>query len=199
MINVPVVWQRDPRWGEDYLGFSWVKIKDYGCVISCITALANKGNARDTNNSFKATGQYGPNNLKGVYANMNLVVWGNVKNAMPSLELEQRANYYDNTKVADWVYNKKIPVIVQVDAGPIGSPRTDHYVLYIGDGRCMDPWTGRIRPTSDFPITKGAIFYKVTNLPLTCEQKHDRIKALRGASGMTDTQKLMKIWEIEGV
>ena len=161
MINVPILSQRDPRWGEQYLGTSWVKVKDFGCVITSITALANKTNVGDTNKAFRE---------KGVFANGNLVIWGDVKKTFPYLELEQRANYYDNNKVADWVYNKKIPVVVQVDAAPIGSPRTDHYILFIGDQKCMDPWTGRLRPTSDFPIKRGAIFYKMANLPLTNDQ-----------------------------
>jgi hypothetical protein len=109
---------------------------------------------------MKRTGNYNAQtNPGGAFLN-NLVVWGNVPNAFPELTFIKRGWTYNNAEVSDWVYNKKTPVIVQVDGSPIGAPRLDHFVLYVGDRKLVDPWTGRIRPTSDFPITLGYVLYQ---------------------------------------
>lgn len=171
MIQINPLSQHDSRWSNQLLGNSNVTIGGYGCVITCLTMLAGKLNVGETNDLFKQ---------KKVYLDPNLVIWGKVPDVYPNLQFVNRYNYYDNNIVSDYVYNKKTPVIVQVDAGPIGSPRTDHYVIYLGDKKLVDPWTGTIRPTSDFPIQRGFITYEIKPLVpiLTCDQKIGQIKDL---------------------
>lgn len=172
MITVPVLSQRDPRWAWKYLGFSTATIGGYGCLLACLTMLSGKTDISQVNEILKSLGNYSGNNPNGAYLG-NLVVWANIPKALPSLKFVGRFYSYDNQAVADYVYNKKIPVIVQVDAAPIGAPRTDHYVLYIGNKKLIDPWTGQIRPTSDFPIVKGYALYEVLNI---YKEKNEKLK-----------------------
>lgn len=151
MISVPLLSQRDSRWKDIKLGFSDVTIGNFGCVITSLTSLAQRSDVSVTNELFKSN---------GVYLKPNLVIWGNVPKVFTGLRFVWRSNGYDNNIVANWVYGKKTPVVVQVNAAPIGSPRTDHYILFVGDKKCFDPWTGKIRPTSDFPILKGYALYE---------------------------------------
>lgn len=157
MIQTPILSQRDSRWAWKYLGFSTGTIGNFGCLIACITMLARESDISRTNDLMKATGDFNLGNGGGAYAG-NLVVWGNVQNAIKSLKLIERGWSYNNDKVKAWLA-KGYPVIVQVDATPIGSPRSDHFVLYVGDQKLVDPWTGKIRPTSDFPEVLGYALY----------------------------------------
>lgn len=159
MLQTPILSQRDARWAWKYLGFSYSTIGGYGCLVACLTMLAGETDVSKVNDLMKGTGPYGPNNGGGAFLD-NLVVWGNVQNALKNLKLVERGWTYNNDKVRDWIYNKKIPVIVEVDAAPIGSPRTKHFVLYVGDAKLVDPWTGQIRPTSDFPDPSGFALYQ---------------------------------------
>lgn len=160
MITTPVLSQRDPKWFDLPLGTdSGVTIGFDGCVETCLTALAGMADVSEVNKLMIANGAF----VKG------LVWWVKVPLALPNLKFNWRSWTYDNDAVKNWIYNKGFPVIVQVDATPIGG-QGDHYVLYIGDQKCMDPWTGTIRPTSDFPNVKGYILYEVIS-QLTIEQK----------------------------
>ena len=157
MIQTPILSQRDARWAWKPLGFSTGSIGDFGCLVACLTMLARETDVSKVNDLMKQFGDFANGNYNSPFLG-NLVVWGNVQNALKSLKLVERGWSYDNNKVKAWI-EKGYPVIVQVDAAPIGAPRTDHFVLFIGDQKLVDPWTGRIRPTSDFPILKGFALY----------------------------------------
>lgn len=148
--------QRDPSLAGIKLGTSNVTIWDYGCALTDMTMLINFLSGKNYSVA-------GINNMlidgKG-YAEGNLMWWTKIPDIFPYLKFMWRGWNYENTSVADYVYNRKIPVIVQVDAAPIGSPRSDHYVLYIGDGKLADPWDGKIKATSFYPNPKGYILYE---------------------------------------
>ena len=103
------------------------------------------------------TPKYVNERLKAVngYAYGNLVIWSKIPQALPSLVFVKRVNGYNN---ADVLAN--IPCLVEVDFD--GTPRTDdrHWVLFIGNKRLNDPWTGKERPTSSYPILKGYAIFK---------------------------------------
>jgi len=119
--------------------------------------LAQETDVSKVNDLMKQFGDYANGNYNSPFLG-NLVVWGNVPNALKSLKFIERGWVYDNAKVKAHIA-KGFPVVVQVDAAPIGSPRTDHFVLFVGDQKLVDPWTGRVRPTSDFPDVKGYCLY----------------------------------------
>lgn len=143
--------QRDPKWANIKLGTSNVTIGGYGCTISVI------------GNIVGATPDVVNQKLKGVdgFANQNLVIWGKISQAFPDFVVTRKFGY-NNADVLS-----KVPyVICEVSAAAIGSPRTSHWIQYLGGGKCADPWTGRIRPTTDFGIPTGyAIIYPKNPTP----------------------------------
>lgn len=142
MINTTTYSQRDPRWANLYLGFSRLKIGSFGCTITCITNLLNSFGYSETpatvNSKLKAV-----NGFSGA-----LVIWSAVQKVWPKLRFTKRATSYNNIEVAWYVYGKRIPVIVKVYAPQIGA--LNHWVLYIGDRKMIDPWTGKVVSTSTY-------------------------------------------------
>lgn len=136
--------QRDKKWGNVKLGFSNVLIRDYGCVI---TALANM---------FDTTPLVINDYLKknGGYVNGNLVYWAKVPGFI------YRGWSYNNDKVKEAI-KKYGACIVQTDFD--GNPRTngDHYVVFTGNHKLIDPWDGKEKPTSAYPLLKGYVVYDI--------------------------------------
>lgn len=134
-------------------------IASHGCTITDI-AMAAGLSVREVNQLFIKHGVYAGSN--GVF---NLVNWTKIKLAIPWLEFEWRGYGYDNDRVAAAI-KKNGFCLVEVDFD--GTPRTDdkHWVLYIGDQKMIDPWTGTVRPTSTYGIATGfAIINKVGQPP----------------------------------
>ena len=127
-------WQRDPRWGNIKLGYSNTYIRDYGCTISAIGNVI--GVTPDVvNERMKAVGGF---------AFGNLVIWDKIPQAFPGIKV-RRVWTYDNLDVKANTPN----VIVEVPGQAIGGTGK-HWVQFIGNLKCNDPWTGRTRPTADF-------------------------------------------------
>ena len=145
--------QRDNRWGDIALGFSNTKIRDFGCTITCIAMLVDT-TPDVVNRELKRVGGF---------AQGNLVIWSKIPVAFPQLTFVKRVNSYNNDDV-----KANLPCLVEVDFD--GSPNTfgNHWVVFIGNQRLLDPWVGQNRPTSTYKILKG---YAV----LTPKKKEDNI------------------------
>lgn len=189
MILVPVISQQDSRWANILLGFSFETIKSFGCTLACLTALAGRNNVAEANELFKQN---------GVYTNGNLVTWNKVSLAFPNLKFVYRYYVYDNNKVSDYVYNKNTPVLVEVDAAPIGAPRSSHWILYVGDRMCLDPWLGKLRKTADYPIVKGFVLYDIVQPVLTDADRVNRIRGILNRPDINDSQKVIESLKITG-
>lgn len=188
MINTPVLGQRDPRWASALLGFGTGSIGNYGCTLTCLTSFSQRNNVYDSNENFKRNGVFGGETK-------NLVIWAYVPKAFPNLKFVGKFAGYDNAKVADYIYNKKTPVLVEVNAAPIGSPRGTHWILFLGDQKCLDPWTGQLRSTGDFPTRINTVFFDyvaVVDVPLTDAQKVVKVREIL-ASNIGDGDKLISI------
>ncbi len=130
--------QRDPRWGNLFLGNSNLYIRDFGCTITCLAMIL--GTTPDVvNERLKAVGGF-----SGA-----LVIWAKIVDAFHGVQVKRVWNY-DNNEVRINVPN----VLVEVPAYPIGGTGK-HWVVFIGNQHCNDPWTGLERPTSDFPNPSG--------------------------------------------
>jgi len=125
--------QRDKRWKSITLGTSGT-IGDFGCTITCLAMII--GSTPDVVNE----------RLKAVngYAQGNLVIWAKLEEAFPGIKIK-RVWSYDNADVLKNVPN----VLVEVDGKPIGGYR--HWVVYVGNKKAYDPWTGTEVPTSQYP------------------------------------------------
>ena len=152
--------QRDLRWSRKKLGFSNLTIGTHGCTITAFTQYLNRVfgyslTPDQVNDKLKTLGNYSTSNNKGAFQGA-LLVWGNVYRVFPEVKFIKRARNYNNVEVAFQVYFKRNPVLVEVYAGKIGAPR--HWVLFIGGGKMIDPWTGNISPTSTYPPIGYSIF-----------------------------------------
>lgn len=138
--------QRDPRWAKKTLGFSRLTIGSYGCTITALACLLNYVEGKsyrvdEVNEKLKAVKAF-----QGA-----LLIWSRVPLAFPSISWGSRHYSYNNVTVAWHVYVKKMPVMVEVNGAKIGAPR--HWLLFIGSGQAIDPWTGKIISTTYYPTT----------------------------------------------
>lgn len=145
--------QRDARWGNKYLGFSKLKIFNYGCTITALTMLLNYVEGRsyrvdEVNEKLKVAKAF-----QGA-----LLIWSRVPLAFPILKWVKRAYNYNNADVAWNVYVRKMPVMVEVNGAKIGAPR--HWILFKGGGKANDPWTGKEISTSYYPTTGYSIYHR---------------------------------------
>jgi hypothetical protein len=135
-------------------------IASHGCTITDI-AMAAGLPVREVNDRFIQKGVYA-SAVPGIF---NLVNWTKIQLAIPTLEFEWRGYGYDNDRVAAAI-KKNGFCLVEVDFD--GTPRTDdkHWVLYIGDRKMIDPWTGTVRDTGVYSMATGfAIINKVGQPP----------------------------------
>src|SRR3990167_911195 len=118
----------------------------YGCTITALCSLLDYYGYDETP---KTVNQKLTDNGGYAYGTA-LLIWTAVPRIWPHVKFIKRvAGSYNNVEVAWWVYVKSTPVMVEVNAASIGATR--HWVLYIGDRKAMDPWTGIIVPTNKYP------------------------------------------------
>lgn len=158
--NLTTLNQRDLRWANKKLGYSNYTLGTHGCTVTTLTNLMNRLLGYNltpdaVNDKLKTLGEYTRYNQKGAFLGA-LLVWANIPRAYPALKGGYRDYNYNNFKVAWYIYAKKIPVMVEVNAASIGASK--HWVLYIGGRLCVDPWIGKIVPTSTYPATGDAVY-----------------------------------------
>lgn len=153
MIATSTYSQRDPRWASIRKGKTTQTIGKYGCTITSLCNLINSFGYDETPNTVneKLTANNG-------YIGA-LLVWSAPQKIWPKIKFVWRGYNYDNVKVAYYVYFKKTPVLVEVNGAKIGGSR--HWVLFVGDGKMVDPWTGSVSSTSTYPLTGFSLYDKV--------------------------------------
>lgn len=166
MIAVTTFSQRDPKWANIKLGFP-VKYTDAdgkektytttigqsGCTITSLSSLI----------SYVYQETYTPDKvneiLKGVGGFVGpLVLWSRIPLAFGKLKWIKRVYSYNNLETSYYVYVRKMPVLVEVNAAKIGAPR--HWVLFLGNQKMLDPWDGTIKGTNTYPPTGEAFIQK---------------------------------------
>jgi len=146
MIAVTSFTQRDPRWANKKLGFSNLTIGGYGCTLTCLSSLI----------SYVYQEEYQPDKVNDLLKKANayvggLVLWSRIPLAFNKLRWIKRVYAYNNLETSIYVYIRKMPVLVEVNAVKIGAAR--HWVLFLGNQKCLDPWSGNIISTSTYPPT----------------------------------------------
>lgn len=143
--------QRDKKWGKEKLGTSPdTTIASHGCTITCLAMLAGL-NPSEVNKMLISGGGY---------AQTNLVWWTKIQACIPWLQFEFRGYKYNNAKVKAAI-EKNGACIVAVDVNPAdGFDKEDHWVLYIGKQKMIDPWDGKEKSTS----TYKAVGYSIINV-----------------------------------
>lgn len=165
--------QGDPRWGNILLGFSkTATIGTYGCVITCLSDILNT-TPDIVNTRLKAV-----NGFDG-----SLVIWSKIAQAFPGVSA-WRVYSYNNTDVLKMVPN----VLVESSGKPIGGSGS-HWTNYIGNKQLKDPWTGKIRPTSDFPNPYGyASISGKWNQTIGDDIRENKIRAVLNEPGTPQTR-----------
>src|SRR3990167_1392706 len=139
--------QRNPVWGNKYLGFSNTYVRDFGCVITSLSMIL--GTTPDVvNDRLKA--------VQG-FANGNLVIWSKIPEAFPGIS-QRRVWSYNNDDVKNNVPN----VMVEVPPNAIGGVSGKHWEVFIGNQECLDPCKGSKRPANDFLKYGDATVYCVS-------------------------------------
>jgi hypothetical protein len=91
--------------------------------------------------------------VKG-YAKTNLVIWNKIKEAIPELEFEWRGYEYSNTAVLKAIEDNSF-CLVEVDYDNLEYTKDKHWVLFIGNKKMLDPWTGQEYGTPKYKIPTG--------------------------------------------
>jgi hypothetical protein len=177
--------QRDPRWANIPLGTSTsTTIGSHGCTITCIAMLSGLTPDEVNRRLLAVSG----------YAQTNLVIWTKLKEAIPWIEFEKRAYSYndaDNLAVKDAI-SKYGGCLIQVDFdGKIATPRDDHWVIYIGNQKMIDPWTGAEKATSYYPLVEGYSVIKATPKPITTQPQTPDIGNIDFEGNLENTLKFL--------
>ena len=121
-------------------------IGNFGCLITCISMLRDI-DPKQTNLDIKTVGGYSG----------NFVIW-EALDKISGLDFIKRVRVYENEEVA-----KNLPCLVEVNGAPIGG--TTHWVLYIGNQKCWDPWDGTEKPTSSYKPIGYAVVKRLEVTP----------------------------------
>jgi hypothetical protein len=155
--------QRDKLWKDIKINNTSSTIGGYGCTLTCLAMLTD------------TTPDVIVSKLK---FSDDKIIWTSINNTDLSIRFPDMGRHYsyDNDLVKQTIKDNG-GCLVEVDFdGVIKTPNDRHWILYIGDGRALDPWTGKNIPTDTYPIVKGfCIINKNTNViieDMTEEQKN---------------------------
>lgn len=146
MINTRVYSQKDWRWYWKKVGFGRGHFGNVGCTVTALTSLLFVA-------GYDLTPPQVAERLRGVKGFIgDLLYWAKVEKAFPKVKFQYRFYKYNNTEVKKLV-DKGIPVLVEVLL-----KGSRHWVLYIGDQKMIDPWTGKVVSTSIYTPIGYAVF-----------------------------------------
>lgn len=157
MLKVEPFSQNNPQWKRELLAEKVnMTIGNYGCTINVIAAVLR----------FYGY-SYNPSTLNRFLIDHNgysgaLVLWKVIEQIDNNhLRFIYRWPKYDNAIAKLWLA-KGCPVLAEVNAAPIGSPKTKHWIALLGDQKAVDPWpvTNNIVSTSKYPKFTGMAVYQ---------------------------------------
>lgn len=145
--------QRDVRWKDKKINGTQHTIGTDGCYITCL------GMAVDLTPDVVEE-RIGFTGAQINYQDLDKI----------GLELVEKSNTYDNAKVTQYIADYGFCVVrVDWDGSP-KSPGDTHFVLFIGNKRMIDPWTGNEVATSKYPLLTGYRAFRKVNMQTELEQ-----------------------------
>lgn len=125
--------QRNSQWKDIQLGWSDKTIGSHGCTITSLAMMLTYIGYNETPKTVND--KLLENNG---YANSNLVIWSVIPKIWSRVKSVDRIRSYN-----DNVAKKNIPLMVEVNGSRIGAEL--HWVLFVGDQKMADPWTGNFK------------------------------------------------------
>lgn len=166
-LNVPLFSQKDPRWAEDNMGQTFVKIKNEGCLLCCSASgfsyLGYPVDPGELNRRYHVGG-YLQDPI--THQPTNQMLWLAIEQltgkAIMRAEYQGSPSEAQWRNMADWILNDRRPVWVEVKLND-----RQHWVLLVGktagnDYQMMDPWYGDIR-RFNYPRVFRLVSYKKNN------------------------------------
>jgi hypothetical protein len=165
LMSITPLKQGDKRWGSKLVGFGKETFAKVGCTVTALTCMINYLSGSNytpdqVNDRLKEFNAFSDGRTLG---KGNLLVWYRVCMAFPFLRYVGRYYNYtwlDNAKVAEYVYVRKVPVLVEVYVAQ-GNNRTKHWVLFVGNKKMIDPITGKVESTAKYPLTGYTLYQKI--------------------------------------
>jgi hypothetical protein len=143
--------QRDIQWKDNLMGSG--TLGNFGCTVTCLSMISEITPAV-MNNEIKSVGGYQD----------NFIIWEKL-DFIKGFDFIKRVRTYENAEVA-----ANLPCLVEVNGAPIGG--TTHWVLYIGNQKCYDPWDGKEKSTSTYiPIGYAVVKYKAVAEPCVIDDQ----------------------------
>jgi len=176
--------QRDSRWGEITIGHSTSKLKDYGCTLTALAILAET--TPDVVNAFLTS-------VDGFL--VDRIIWKKINETKLGLTFpDMGRQYVYNDEAVRKAIEENQGCLVEVDYdGVVATPSDRHWVLYIGNHQLIDPWDGKIKPTSSYPLVKGyAIIEKNNEQDNLTDSEENILKFLREQNA--DEGKVREAW-----
>ena len=171
--------QRDPKWKDETLGTKGT-IGGYGCTITAIGCLADL-TPSEVNQRLKSVNGF---------ANGNLVIWSKIEEAIPWLQFVWRGYEYNNYKVTKAI-EENGGCLVEVSGARIGGSK--HWLLFIGNRRAYDPWTGEEISTSLYTPITGYAEIKVIGQPESPIMQSNLLEHI----GVKDENEAIAVWDKE--
>lgn len=159
-----ILGQRDIRWKNKTINGTTSTIGNYGCTLTCLAMLADT-----TPDIVESKLEF----------SVDRIIWTSINKTDLPIRFPDmgRAYIYDNDKVKEAI-DKNGGCLVEVDFdGVISTPNDRHWVLFVGNGKAYDPWTGTEILTTKYSILKGYCIINKTapvinpTLTMTDEQK----------------------------
>ena len=143
--------QRDPRWKNIKLGYGSGTIGMYGCTLTDLAMFA--GITPDRLNTMLKGTSFRDSAFAG--SSKNLINWTKLEKYTNGLIKFHHHGYgYNKDKITNAV-SKYGACLVEVDFDGTGPKTNKHWILYKGNKKANDPWTGNEIPTSKYPIWTG--------------------------------------------
>ena len=139
--------QRDKRWVNHKIGETNSTLGRYGCTITCLAMMAELSpDITESKLDFQK----------------DLILWQSISKEKLGLEFVWRGYIYDNQVVKETI-EEFGACLVEVDWDGSSKTTGKHWVLFIGNGRMIDSYTGKECSTSKYPLLTGFAIIKAYN------------------------------------
>ncbi len=131
-MEMKILSQRNPAWGEVRIGESTAKIKDYGCLITCLSMLSDWYH-------YYFDPEWMAENL--MFTGSGLIIWKSITASILPMKFVYRYYKRDDAKIKSILVSQDNACILQVNS--------NHWVVLVGYSKVFgykvaDPYYGDV-------------------------------------------------------